>query len=126
MWEYLVLDRTPLDKESLPDALKRLGRDGWELCSILPLDGTRVIHYYFKRPLTALPDAIDNREVEAAKADWIEWRGGPCPVRAGALVEAKLRGCRDDYVSGPRDAVAFYWHHDGDGSDVVAYRVVKP
>lgn len=53
--------------------------------------------------------------------DWIEWHGGnDDPEPAGTIVEAKFRcGAIDtDLVED------WYWGHDGESSDIIAYRVV--
>lgn len=48
--------------------------------------------------------------------DWIEWKGGECPVPADTLVCVR---CRDGYESSrPENACNWRW------GDVVAYRVV--
>lgn len=65
--------------------------------------------------------------------EWIEWKGGKCPVDHDALVEFR---CRDGYVwrhpasylagiAGP--CPADWWSHTEDrnrGDDIIAYRVV--
>ena len=50
-------------------------------------------------------------------SEWVEWKGGECPVPFGTLVEVKTRGGGDVMVD---VAGAFDW------SIVVAYRVVAP
>lgn len=55
------------------------------------------------------------------ESDWIEWCGGECPVREDATVEVKLRSGK----SNNRHAHAFSWWHDGEASDIIAYRIVK-
>lgn len=42
IYEYKTTDHIPTDEE-----LKKIGSEGWELCSILNLDNN--ITYYFKR-----------------------------------------------------------------------------
>jgi hypothetical protein len=44
IYEYKTIDHIPNNKE-----LEDLGNDGWELCSILNLDMSNKIVYYFKR-----------------------------------------------------------------------------
>ena len=55
-------------------------------------------------------------------SDWIEWKGGECPVPSDTLVEVRTRGCGK--VGGM--AGALMWGHQGDLGDIVAYRVVAP
>lgn len=53
---------------------------------------------------------------------WYDWQGGECPVDGDTVVYVRL-------ASGDEDggkATSFYWNHDGDGADIVAYRVVEP
>ena len=52
---------------------------------------------------------------------WIKWHGGECPVPPDTLVGVKLR-CRSSELSGL--AKRYYWHHNGDGADIVSYRAI--
>ena len=52
---------------------------------------------------------------------WIKWDGGECPVPPDTLVGVKLR-CRSSELSGL--AKRYYWHHNGDGADIVSYRAI--
>lgn len=66
--------------------------------------------------------------------DWIEWTGGPCPVR-GRVVDLKLRNgevepseiadewCGDFYRDQPCTEHNDNWMHDGSPFDIVAYRL---
>ena len=49
---------------------------------------------------------------------WIEWHGGECPVPPNTRVKVKFRD--GDSQSG-HPAYAYYWHHDGDGADILTY-----
>lgn len=58
---------------------------------------------------------------------WIEWKGGKCPVVKGTLIDQKLRDGRvyrgsrvGDFGNCTR---GMFWRHDGDNSEVVAYRL---
>ena len=51
----------------------------------------------------------------------IKWDGGECPVPENTLVRVKFRD--GDSQSG-HPAYAYYWRHDGDGADIVEYRIV--
>lgn len=58
---------------------------------------------------------------------WIEWNGGKCPVVEGTLIDQKLRDGRvyrgsrvGDFGNSTR---GIFWRHDGDGAEVVAYRL---
>lgn len=55
---------------------------------------------------------------------WIEWAGGECPVHPDTVVEIEFRGGSRGSVATP--AVGWYWKHDGDSSDIVRYRIVRP
>lgn len=53
--------------------------------------------------------------------DWIEWKGGECPVLPDRQVEVRFRAGSED-----RDvADLLYWHHGNGPSDIVAYRVLS-
>ena len=56
--------------------------------------------------------------------DWIEWKGGECPVPPGTVVEVRFRNGNSD-----PDSNAEWWTWDWDCDrestrDIVAYRVV--
>lgn len=53
-------------------------------------------------------------------SEWIEWKGGECPVPWGVRVEVTFR---DDTRCGRR-APGWNWTHDGGQDDIVAYRVI--
>lgn len=57
-------------------------------------------------------------------SDWIEWKGGACPVDDDTKVWLKFRGGGVD-CTGPL-ARRFYWCHDGGPSDIIAYRLAEP
>ena len=52
---------------------------------------------------------------------WIKWHGDACPVLPDTKVKVKFRD--GDSQSG-HPAYAYYWRHDGDGADIVEYRIV--
>ena len=62
--------------------------------------------------------------------DWIEWKGGECPVDEDTLVEVRYakqpvtaKGVRlDGHIRAGRLA----WYHDGEDDDIIAYRTVVP
>lgn len=53
-------------------------------------------------------------------SEWIDWKGGVCPVAREARVDVRLRNGRLSRGT----AWSFVWGHDSDGTDIVAYRVV--
>jgi hypothetical protein len=55
--------------------------------------------------------------------DWIEWKGGACPVDLGERVEATLR---DGWSGGSTNAGLCRWNHDGTSGDIIAYRLAQP
>lgn len=56
-------------------------------------------------------------------SDWIEWKGGECPVPSDTLVEVRIRSGEEEagYTAG-----RYWWSNHGESSDIVAYRVVRP
>ena len=83
------------------------------------------------RDLIAAELAAKDAEIERLKAqiaepvpgEWVEWKGGECPIADGVRHQVKLR---DGYLSSD-DLEARSWvgwdHIDGE-SDIVAYRVL--
>lgn len=54
-------------------------------------------------------------------SEWIEWKGGDCPVPVGTLVQVKfLDGDTDEQLSGD---LRWDWLHDGSAGDIIAYRL---
>jgi hypothetical protein len=54
-------------------------------------------------------------------SEWIEWKGGRCPLPADKMVETTRR----DGKSFVTKASALDWIHIGDKEDVVAYRTAE-
>lgn len=54
--------------------------------------------------------------------DWIEWKGGDCPVAGDVMVETKLR----DGGNGSAVAREWEWAHGPSSADIIAYRVIYP
>ena len=54
---------------------------------------------------------------------WIKWHGGECPVPPDMRVTVKFRD-GDSQSGHPAYAYAYSWRHDGDGADIVEYRIV--
>ena len=52
---------------------------------------------------------------------WVKWDGGEGPVPLDTIVEVKFRD--GDSQSG-HPAYAYYWHHDGDGADILTYCII--
>lgn len=54
---------------------------------------------------------------------WIDWKGGSCPIDENVKVELKFRSSQYeniiDYAGG------FSWYPKDDGTDIIAYRIVK-
>jgi len=55
---------------------------------------------------------------------WIEWHGGDCPPVSGE-VEVRFRDDNDEYGFTTDRAEHWYWKHEGDDCDIVAYRIVR-
>lgn len=60
--------------------------------------------------------------------EWIEWKGGDCPVPAGTRVELKFRHGRTCKANSPQ---GWRWtdsstEERGSEFDIVAYRVLPP
>lgn len=61
---------------------------------------------------------------QPADDGWIEWAGNIDPMEepVRGMVEVKFRNGSTDTGR----AAKWYWAHDGDDADIIAYRVVKP
>ncbi|MBD8129328.1 hypothetical protein [Pantoea agglomerans] len=69
--------------------------------------------------LQALEIALPILE-QQERGEWIEWKGGECPVGYHALVIIRY------FDSEERETIAgqVSWNHCGDGDDIIAYRVI--
>lgn len=67
--------------------------------------------------------------LSAKNEGWIEWAGGKCPVEKGTLVDVKLRNGRTEtrQTALEKGDFASYasWRCDGNGADIIAYRLSK-
>lgn len=60
-------------------------------------------------------------------SDWIEWKGGECPVDPEIIVQARRRNERGDgsqYTRIKWAAGRLDWQHASRRNDITAYRVI--
>lgn len=64
------------------------------------------------------------KQAQPSTGDWIEWKGGECPVDGAARVEVKYADGTPGYtIAG---SLRWSWIFDvANGGDIIAYRVVK-
>lgn len=88
------------------------------------LRGAKKILFYAQAEIERLEKG---KRQESDDEGWVEWNGGECPVRKGALVDVWHRDGNvfRDVVVGPSGVFAEDWSHDGHDGDIIAYRVVK-
>lgn len=55
-------------------------------------------------------------------SEWIEWKGGECPVSDGVLVEIRYR---DGEIDAPWLGQYYRWTHGGGAGDIISYRIIK-
>lgn len=55
--------------------------------------------------------------------EWIEWKGGRCPVPASTLVDVRHRSGREYFGASATYDHAAVWDHLNSPSDIVAYRL---
>lgn len=63
-------------------------------------------------------------ELPADADGWVEWRGGECPVAVAQSIDMRFRDGRVYHVV--RNADDLRWWHDGNGGDIIAYRLARP
>lgn len=56
-------------------------------------------------------------------SEWIEWKGGECPVPVGTLVDVRFR---NGYSAAAYPADKFRWARIENHADIVAYRLHEP
>lgn len=69
--------------------------------------------------------ADSGRDLQALKADpalgeWVEWKGGECPIAYGTWCGTRLRDGSEDF----RLAEEWVWMHDECEWDIVSYRII--
>jgi len=71
-----------------------------------------------------LAEAAPPSKPATQAGEWIEWKGGECPIPDDALHQVCFR---DGVKSGIDDTPADWgWSHSGSSSDIVAYRLLTP
>lgn len=64
------------------------------------------------------------------EGEWIEWKGGECPVDPEAIVKVRYRPMRFHPEGPPGEGMdharSVRWSHGNNAGDIIAYRVVKP
>jgi len=64
----------------------------------------------------------DTPSIAASEGDWIEWKGGNCPVPLKTLVDVRrASGSEGRYEASVWDG----WTKTGHSSDIIAYRLVR-
>ena len=66
------------------------------------------------------PREVFGEQPASAEPEWIEWKGGVCPVRDGADVEVRFRTGGTERDDSPQ---LWIWSHADSPHDIVAYRV---
>ena len=67
-------------------------------------------------------ETIINREEYQSAGGWMKWGGGKRPVSSGSMVNFVARG---DVVILVGIAGSIEWHHCGEESDIIAYRIIN-
>lgn len=62
---------------------------------------------------------------EALNEGWIEWEGGDCPVPLHTRVNVRFRDGDRSFEKQTVLAGGFFWRHDGDSADIVAYKIAS-
>ena len=57
-----------------------------------------------------------------APGEWVEWKGGKCPIADGVLHQVKFRDGSPSQIC--HDAPSWSWRNDGSQFDIVAYLVL--
>jgi hypothetical protein len=64
----------------------------------------------------------------SAPGEWIEWKGGDCPVPPETVVDFLTKGETPTcHWAAPGPAGDLRWSHifEGSGGDILAYKVIK-
>lgn len=57
-------------------------------------------------------------------SDWIEWKGGKCPVEPETVVKVRTRSGHQ-LQAAPAEVLRWDWPHGGLPAEIVSYRVVE-
>lgn len=82
---------------------------------------------YSRMKITALPKRLSiapqpSTTPQIDNDGWIEWGGGEMPTSSDCIVEVKFR---DVDCQMEQEVFDFDWHHYGNASDIIAYRVIE-
>lgn len=130
--DQIAVDLKNIQIEVLMDAAKRCKENADRMCNEIS---------ELKRQLAAAQNDVKQLRARRGKRllkmppmllttpkqgdGWIEWNGSasrPSSVPLGTRIEYKLRG---GFVDQRPCVTMLIWHHDGTGSDIVAYRTPK-
>lgn len=94
-----------------------------KVCQITPLPPAESAPAVIPPPPEYDPASVAFAGAQVDADGWIKWEGGECPVRPDTRVHVQLRNGRR--LSEPAFARRLIWRHVGDGTDIIAYRVVR-
>lgn len=63
----------------------------------------------------------EQQELGEGEGEWIEWKGGECPVDASSCVDVKF--LNGDIIHGWMSG-SWKWDHSGETGDIIAYRII--
>ena len=75
-----------------------------------------------RKQLQKWDETIITREEYQSVGGWMKWEGGKRPVSSGSMVNFVARG---DVVILVGIAGSIEWHHCGEESDIIAYRIIN-
>lgn len=101
---------------NLGNALKYIWRADLKNDAIEDLKKAR---WYIERELAKRGVSEQSVDTTATTDGWIAWKGGECPY--AHRVKIKLRNGNKNKGNG----INFWWYHDNEATDIVAYRIVK-
>jgi len=93
-----------------------------QLLDSLNSNGMSILEGYYVEALEIALPILEQQE--RGEGEWIEWKGGECPVPAATPVEVKFRKGR---VNRKEHAGSWGWLSDEDEPrpyDIIAYRII--
>lgn len=105
------MQRGTFDVDGVPHSVKVL----WRAAAIAQLE---------EEERRGLPVPRGARAPAPKECDWIEWRGGACPLTKGCVADIRTRG-GTELCGTVGDKWPSFWQHTDSPWDIVAYRVVK-
>lgn len=111
--EAATINKTGIEAACVANVIKYL----WRYEAKNGLEDIKKARWYMDK----LIEVLTRFEPSGEDSEWIEWRGGECPVNKNTVVQVLHR----DATKRKNFADFLYWDWVGAYNDIIAYRIIK-